>query len=215
MGKWIWEDLKKNLEDLNHMVYSTTLRGLNSENENKDFGLQDHVDDVKKFISENKLTEVSLVGHSYSGFVIGQVADQIPENIRELIFVEAFLPVNGQYLFQGAGLDTKEENKVIEKNGGKWPPPNYEELKLQFHMTEKQVEYLSENLVDHPARSVQEKAKIDSDRINPHSKFMGAKLNLNDEQKLLYGEVDFNEFNGGHWPMLSEPKKLTDILNKL
>lgn len=215
MGQWIWEELKKNLENLSHNVYSITLSGLNSENEDKDFGLQDHVDDVKKFIVQRELSELSLVGHSYSGFVIGLVADQIPEKIKELIFVEAFLPIDGQNLFQGAGLDPKEENEAIGNNNGNWPPPKLEELKQQSHMTKEQIEYLSENLIDHPARSVQEKAKINSDKINPLSKFIGAKLKLTDKQKSLYGKVDFYELNGGHWPMLSETKKLTEILNEL
>ena len=191
------------------------MSGLNYQNENKDFGLQDHVNDVKMFIAKNELTKISIVGHSYSGFIIGQIADQIPEKIKELIFVEAFLPINGQNLFQGAGLNPKEENKSIEENNGKWPPPTLKELKQQSYINEKQVQYLNENLIDHPARSVQEKSKIDSDKINLPSKFVGAKLNLSDKQKILYGKVDLYELNGGHWPMLSKTKKLTEILNKL
>jgi hypothetical protein len=74
---------------------------------------------------------------------------------------------------------------------------------------------LSENLIDHPACSISEKVKIDSDKINPASKYIGAKLKLTDEQESLYGVVDFYELNGGHWPMLSQTKKLTEILNKL
>ena len=215
MGEWIWESLKKNLEKLNHNVHSITLSGLNSRDENKDFGLQDHVNDVKNYIINHELTEVFLVGHSYSGFVIGQVADQMPEKIRELIFIEAFLPVDNQNLFEGAGLDPKEENEGINYNNGNWPPPKLEELKLQSNVTEKQVKYLNKNLIDHPARSVQEKSNINSSNIYIPAKFIGAKLNLTDEQKSLYGDVEFCKLNGGHWPMLSETKKLTNILNNL
>ncbi len=57
-------------------------------------------------------------------------------------------------------LDPKEEHKIIEANGGKWPQPKCEELKQQSHLTEEQIGNLSENLIDHPAPSVVEKANI-------------------------------------------------------
>lgn len=215
MGKWIWSDLTENLERLNHKVLSITLSGLESQNANKEFGLQDHVDDVKNFINNNDLSNITLVGHSYSGFVIGQVADQIPDKISQLIFIEAFLPIDGQNLFQGAGLDQEEENQAIEDNNGSWSPPKLEELKQQSHMTEEQVEYLHKNLIDHPAKSVRDKANIKSDKIKVKSIFIGGNFNLSDRQKSIYGEVDFYELNGGHWPMLTKLNKLTEILTKI
>ena len=215
MGKWIWNDLKKNLEKLNHVVYAITLSGLESKNTSKDFGFQDHVADVRNFIETHSLSDLILVGHSYSGFIIGQVADQMPEKISKLIFIEAFLPVDGQNMIQGAGLDRKEENQAIEENNGKWPPPTLSELQRQSYMTEKQTEYLSKRLIDHPARNIQEKTSIKSEKISIPSTFVGAKLNLSDEQKSLYGKVDFRELNGGHWPMLSELEKLTKIVDEI
>ena len=155
------------------------------------------------------------MGHSYSGFVIGQVADQIPDEISQLIFIEAFLPINGQNLIEGAGLDQKEENLAIENNDGKWPPPKLEELKQQSHMTSEQLIYLNKNLIDHPAKSVQDKAHIKSDKFKVKSIFIGGNLNLSDKQKSLYDKVDFYELNGGHWPMLSKIERLTEILNRI
>ena len=37
-----------------------------------------------------------LVGHSYGGMVITGVADRIPERLRALIYVDAFLPESGE-----------------------------------------------------------------------------------------------------------------------
>lgn len=215
MGKWIWSDLVQNLEKLHHNVHSLTLSGLHSDGENKDAGLQDHVDDVKDFINKKNLTNLILVGHSYSGFVIGQIADQIPDKISKLIFIEAFLPINGQNLFHGAGLDPVKEYQAIDDNNGKWPPPKLSELSQQPYLTKQQVDYLNDHLTDHPARSVREKATIKSDKIRVPSAFIGGRLSLSDEQKLVYGEVGFHELNGGHWPMLSETEKLTEMLNKI
>jgi pimeloyl-ACP methyl ester carboxylesterase len=41
-----------------------------------------------------ELSDVVLCGHSYAGCVITGVADQIPDRIRALVFLDAFLPEN-------------------------------------------------------------------------------------------------------------------------
>lgn len=43
--------------------------------------------------------KVILVGHSMSGMVISKVAEQSPELIQRLIYLSAYLPANGQSLF--------------------------------------------------------------------------------------------------------------------
>lgn len=55
--------------------------------------------------------KVILVGHSMSGMVISHVAEQRPDHIQRLIFLSAYLPANGQSLFDliqanKAALDT-------------------------------------------------------------------------------------------------------------
>ncbi|MCM8569894.1 alpha/beta hydrolase [Gramella jeungdoensis] len=215
MGKWIWKDLKESLEDLNYTVYTVSLRGLESKNAQKNFDLQDHVDDVKTFIEEKNLNELIVVGHSYSGFVIGQLADQVPEKISKLIFLEAFFPLHDQNLFEAAGLNAKEEIQIMENNSGNWPPPTLDELKQQKHLSGEQIRLLNKKLVDHPGKSVSRNAYIKSDKIEVESVFIGSNFNMSVRQKLLYGNVGFYELNGGHWPMLTKRKKLTGILDKI
>ena len=33
-----------------------------------------------------------LVGHSYGGLVIGAVAEKVPERIRRLVYLDAYIP---------------------------------------------------------------------------------------------------------------------------
>ena len=37
-----------------------------------------------------------LCGHSYGGMVISGVADRVPERIRSLVFLDAFVPEHGE-----------------------------------------------------------------------------------------------------------------------
>jgi pimeloyl-ACP methyl ester carboxylesterase len=49
-------------------------------------------------IKWEELSDVILCGHSYAGCVITGVADQVPDRIRALIFLDAFVPENGESL---------------------------------------------------------------------------------------------------------------------
>jgi pimeloyl-ACP methyl ester carboxylesterase len=45
------------------------------------------------------LSDVILCGHSYGGNVITGAADQVPERIRELVYLDAFVPEDGECVF--------------------------------------------------------------------------------------------------------------------
>ncbi|WP_460939594.1 alpha/beta fold hydrolase [Spirosoma humi] len=58
--------------------------------------LKTYVDQVKAAIGTR--TNVVLVGHSFAGLVISQVAEEIPSQINKLIYLAAALPHNGDSL---------------------------------------------------------------------------------------------------------------------
>ncbi|MGE0315991.1 MAG: alpha/beta fold hydrolase [Lautropia sp.] len=51
-----------------------------------------------------------LVGHSMGGMVISQVAERVPERIAKLVYVAAYLPQDGQSLYQISMTD--KDSKV-------------------------------------------------------------------------------------------------------
>ena len=55
-----------------------------------------YVDQVKAAIGTR--TNVVLVGHSFAGMVISQVAEEVPAQVKELIFLAAALPHDGNSL---------------------------------------------------------------------------------------------------------------------
>jgi pimeloyl-ACP methyl ester carboxylesterase len=81
--------------------------------------LQSYVDAVTKAIGTKK--NVILVGHSMGGLVISQTAEAIPGQIKELVFLSAFLPRNGESLLSLAKQDADSHIgkylTIDEKNG--------------------------------------------------------------------------------------------------
>jgi pimeloyl-ACP methyl ester carboxylesterase len=72
---------------------------------------QTYVDQVKAAIGTR--TNVVLVGHSFAGLVISQVAEAIPTQVKELIFLAAALPHDGDSLL---GLAKGDQASHIGKS---------------------------------------------------------------------------------------------------
>src|SRR5262245_57213749 len=61
--------------------------------------LNTHIDDVLGVLETEDLTDVTLVGHSYGGMVATGVADRARDRIRRLVYLDAFVPGDGQCMF--------------------------------------------------------------------------------------------------------------------
>ena len=49
-------------------------------------------------LEEKNLHGVMLVGHSYGGMVITGVVDQVPERIAHVVYLDTFVPRDGESL---------------------------------------------------------------------------------------------------------------------
>lgn len=109
-GGWQMKKVAPLLEAQGWRVYRPSLSGLGEHfhTATPDIGLATHIDDLVNFILFEDLHDVILLGHSYGGMVITGVADRIPERLRRLVYLDAFLPVSGEsalHLVQPGGLD--------------------------------------------------------------------------------------------------------------
>ena len=60
--------------------------------------LDTHIQDVLGVLKFENLRNVVLIGHSYGGAVATGVADRAPEQIAQIIYLDAFVPKDGQAL---------------------------------------------------------------------------------------------------------------------
>src|SRR5437588_957410 len=98
-GGWCWQKVIPFLEEAaGHEVYASTLTGLaeRASELSPDIGLDTHIQDVVGLLQEKNLHGVILVGHSYGGMVITGVVDQVPERIAHLVYLDTFVPRDGE-----------------------------------------------------------------------------------------------------------------------
>lgn len=84
------------IESAGHSVHTPTLFG-NHPGDSKRVGLNEVIDSLVAYFSENELKNVVLVGHSFGGMVITGAADRLPpKSIRRLVYCNAFVPNDGE-----------------------------------------------------------------------------------------------------------------------
>ena len=112
-GAWqapyVWDAVKSSLLKAGNTVTVVELPGHGSDKTvPSTLTLNSYRDKVADAIS--KLDgKVILVGHSLGGMVISAVAEQTPAKIEKLVYIAAYLPSNGQSLFDLAGHDAGSE----------------------------------------------------------------------------------------------------------
>ncbi|HTI07843.1 MAG TPA: alpha/beta fold hydrolase [Puia sp.] len=107
-GAWAdasaWDNTTPLLKAQGYDVIAVNLPGHGKDNTPfAGITLASYVDVVKKAIGAKN--NVILVGHSMAGLVISEVAEQIPGQIKKLIYLAAFLPKNGESLLSLAQTD--------------------------------------------------------------------------------------------------------------
>lgn len=115
-GGWQFKKIAPLLETKGWKVCRPTLSGLGEHfnTARADIGLATHIDDIVNYILFEDLHDIILVGHSYGGMVITGVADRIPERIRRLVYLDAFVPNDGESLMSLRKLGGQEIEKMAK-----------------------------------------------------------------------------------------------------
>ena len=69
--------------------------------------LDTHIQDILGVIEFEDLRDIVLIGHSYGGMVATGVADRAPQRVRHLVYLDAFVPADGQSLNDFTGGSDK------------------------------------------------------------------------------------------------------------
>lgn len=125
-GGWQWATVPATLRSHGHTVHTPTFTGCGGRIHlgHPGVNLETHITDIVNLFRFEELQEVILVGYSYSGMVITGVADQIPEQIAQLVYLDAFAPADGQALADLLGeAITQQIIAITNVHGNGWKTP--------------------------------------------------------------------------------------------
>ena len=135
-GGWCWTRVAPLLRAAGHAVLTPTLTGLGERAHLLDHGvdLQTHVEDVVNTLVYEDLAAVVLVGNSSGGMVVTGVADRVPERVAEVVYLDAFVPEDGECVFDLLAPERRAVMEaLVEEEGNGWllprtAPPPWEEI---------------------------------------------------------------------------------------
>jgi pimeloyl-ACP methyl ester carboxylesterase len=97
---WAWKKIRPLLRAAGHEVFTPSYTGLGERSHlaAPEVGLDTHIQDVVNVLFYEDLQDVILLGHSYGGMVATGVADKASERIKKVVYLDAFVPKDGQAL---------------------------------------------------------------------------------------------------------------------
>ena len=219
---WAWKKMRPVLAARGHDVYIPTYTGLGERAHlaSRQVGLETHIADVLGTLEYEDLWDVVLVGHSYGGMVATGVADRAGARVRRLVYLDAFVPRDGQSLLDLLPLDVAARMREAARTTGEgWRvPPN----PVPPDTSEADLAWLMPRRVMHPLRAFEERIHLTGPegavprvyiyctRIAPGDVFGPFAERARREPGWQYLELE-----ASHSPNVTMPVALAAVLEKL
>jgi pimeloyl-ACP methyl ester carboxylesterase len=217
-GGWCWRRVADLLQAKGHKVFTPTLTGLGERSHllRSGINVSTHVTDVVNVIKWERLDDVVLCGHSYGGLVVSGVAEQIAGKIGSIVFLDAFLPDNGDSMATLTSQAVRDQLKAAGDRGHLGVPAR---SAAAFLVNEKDQAWVDAMCVPQPVGCFTEAMKISGarDRIGKKSYIRAAAYpNPGFDKALAQVKADKSwrvyEVPCGHDVMVDMPERLAEIL---
>lgn len=219
-GGWSWKKMFPLAEAAGWRLVVPTYTGLGEREHlaHPGIDLETHIQDILGVIKFEDLRDIVLLGHSYGGMVATGVADRVRDRVSQLIYLDAFVPRDGQSL-----LDLNEPARptmeALARSGDSWRvPPN----PTSPDTAEADLEWLSKRRVPMPIKCFQTKLRLQhgepalprsyiyARRITPADTFGQFARRARTEPGWRYFEID-----ASHSPNVTAPDALMQVLRQI
>jgi pimeloyl-ACP methyl ester carboxylesterase len=156
---WAWKKMRPRLRERGHELWTPTCTGLGERAHlaSPDVNLDTHIEDVCALLVMEDLRDIILVGHSYGGMVATGVADREAARIKRLVYLDAFVPRDGQSALDLHPPEMRERIRSAVLNGDGWRlPPN----PLPPDTPEEDVAWMSPRRRPQPAKTGEQPIRL-------------------------------------------------------
>lgn len=226
LGAWAWRDVTATLRAQGHDVHPMTLTGVAERDHlaGPEVSLETHTLDIVRLIEVEDLHDVLLVGHSGGGMPATQAADRIPDRIARVVYVESGPLPDGTAQFDTVPPEEQQHLRAAIGDGHLLPPPAWDPAADPTNLAgldEPTLALLRARATPQPLRAATDAVRRTGGRPVPTALVASTFPLAVVEQMIGEGHPYFTGLAGGqlfalptgHWPMLSEPKALADVLD--
>jgi pimeloyl-ACP methyl ester carboxylesterase len=158
-GGWLWRYVAPALRERGHVVTTPTLTGLGDRRHlgNETATLSTHIEDIVAHIEMEGFQDVTLVSQSYGGMVATGTLARIPDSIRSMIYLDAFVPEDGKSLIDCFSPELQAQFMIYKDEDRPVPPLPLSYLGITDPAL---VDFMTPKLVNHPWRTLFEPVKV-------------------------------------------------------
>ncbi|MCV7424431.1 alpha/beta fold hydrolase [Mycobacterium yunnanensis] len=206
-GAWCFDDLAADLRGRGHRVLSYTLTGVaeRANLANGGVNLDTHVTDVLNALGTvPDPTGLVLVGHSYGGMVITAVADRIAAQVDSLVYLDAFIPEDGDSCWTLTNDEQRAWYAAVDATGWGVPPLPFFDDRATAHPLASLMQPIR---LTGATNRIRRRVFVYAERWPTHSPFAATYAKVRDHPGWRTYSLD-----GAHNLMRDKPEELVQIL---
>jgi pimeloyl-ACP methyl ester carboxylesterase len=217
---WAWKKMRPLMHAAGHRLITPSYTGLGERVHlaSPSIDLEAHIEDILNVIKYDDLRDVVLIGHSYGGMVATGVADRARDRIAQLVYLDAFVPDDGQSLFDLNEPGREPMRRLARSGDGYRVPPN----PTPPDTPAEDLEWLTARRVDMPIKCFEMPLKLLHGRLTlPRSYIYATRITPADTfgQFAVRFKSDpawhFDEIDASHSPHVTAPEALMALLEKM
>jgi pimeloyl-ACP methyl ester carboxylesterase len=217
---WAWKKMHPLMQAAGHRLVTPSYTGLGERAHlaHQGLDLESHIQDMLNVIQYEDLRDIVLVGHSSGGMVATGVADRVRDKVAQLIYIDAFVPGDGQSLFDLNESGRAHLQKAAKEGDGWRVPP----MQTPPDTSPADVEWLAARRVQMPIKCFETRLKVQggartlprsyiyATRITPADTFGPFARMTKNDPAWRYFEID-----ASHSPNVTAPEALMALLQKI
>jgi len=217
-GGWCWRRVADRLQAAGHAVFTPTLTGLGERSHlmRHDITLDTHITDVVNVFKWENIENAVLCGHSYGGWPISGAIEQVLPQVASIVFLDAFVPRDGQTGLDVASATGREAiERALKEGAVSRPAPTAE----SFNVNPKDRAWVDAKMTPQPLGVSTQNIRLTGARERvPKKAYVRATNFQNPTFDAFFAEAKAKAgwrtfaVSSGHDVMVDEPDQLTKIL---
>lgn len=182
--------------------------------------LTDWIDDVTTFLTDRNLQDVTLVAHSFAGYVAAGVLERDSGHIRTAVFLDALVPQPGRSWFETMGSAVEQYMSSLAENGAiPWfTHDQLDQLYPGHGISDTDYVWMKPKLTPQPVSTYNESAITEP--LSPGGTRLAYVRCLHTTPPAA--EItetspgwEFRTLDTGHWPMITNPAATARVIKEL
>ena len=219
-GAWnagfAWKKMHPLMQARGHRLVTPTYTGLGERAHlaRPDIDLDTHIADILGVLECEDLSAVNLIGHSYGGMVATGVADRARARVAQLIYIDAFVPNDGDSVLDLLPPATRAQRQA---GGDGFIPPG----PMPPDTSPDDVAWCLPRRKPQPAKTFEQKLRLQNGPLTlPRHYIYCARRPPDDRFRPFYERAKregwgAHEIDSSHNPHITCPDVLADLLDRI